>query len=41
MNLLNNVMMQVHTGKSFDRIMEVGFTLIDLFPDITDHISSI
>ena len=28
-------------GRSFDRIMGVGFTLLGLFPDITDHIISI
>ena len=28
-------------GRGCDQIMRVGFTLLDLFPDITDRTSSI
>ena len=29
------------TGRSCDQILRVGFTLLGIFPDITDRISSI
>ena len=31
----------IYKGRGCDQIMRVGFTLLGIFPDITDRISSI